>query len=379
MRRNALLFAALTIPPGRPAIEIGGFRLVESREQKKHLEMESPFARIYKPQDIVALDTPHAKLWGKAKKPYDISGDFGILSSQSEDFTIVAKSKVLGPEGLKILTSNLVYAAKKQKMTSDDPVEAFQLNSSGAPNIKITGMGLIIDLDEGSYEIMSDVRSQQGSTKESSIVIESRHALLKPQSRSAVFDTKVIVSSPQFTLKGDLLDILFASDPSAEKLDAEQTSFTIRELSLKNLPGKNMKPIVAVFSSMKVNSKGLIVELDGAGNLKKSRAVGNAHGITNDGVILKSNELISENIGDMNRISLRGEVTIITNDRTATCEAAEFFPDSGNITLRRIATVKRESQTIEGDIIHFSTKHSEIIVEKARGSLLKPKAAPQTN
>jgi len=60
-------------------------------------------------------------------------------------------------------------------------------------------------------------------------------------------------------------------------------------------------------------------------------------------------------------------VNIFTGERTATSEFARFYPDTGDIHLERVAAVKKGDQLIEGERIRFSTKNSEVRVEKAKG------------
>src|SRR4051812_8218 len=99
MRRESLLFVALVIPTTRPAIEIKGFHLVESQAEKRHMEMTAERARIYKPDNVMALDNLRSQIYTNLTKPYEISGALGLVDSQSSDFQIHSASEVVSPDG----------------------------------------------------------------------------------------------------------------------------------------------------------------------------------------------------------------------------------------------------------------------------------------
>src|SRR5437868_2883463 len=140
--RGRFLFVALVIPPGRPAIEIKGFHLVESQIEKRLLEMDAQRARVFKPENLMALDELQARVWGQENEPYKISGKVGVLQSQSEDFQIHGASQVISPDGYLFQTEDLEFDAEDRLLTTDDPVEARPAQAKQGQSLRIVGKGL---------------------------------------------------------------------------------------------------------------------------------------------------------------------------------------------------------------------------------------------
>jgi len=366
---KSLLFAvALAIPPGRPAIEIKGFRMVESKQEKRQMELVAETAKLYKPEDIMALSNLNAQLWGKGKKPYLLNGKIGVIDSNSQDFKIFEDSEVRSPEGYLFETLNVRYNSSKRILISDDDVQARPTNSRALAQFQISGTGFVIHLDSRRYEILKNVKTQQKMSPKNSISIRSKTVIIDPGISQATFQGNVSVKSPTIDMKGERLQIFFAESPNE---DDEKELLHPQKLQLDSPSPLGGRNIQADIGSLKLQSKGLAIDLSSDGSIVKSEALGSVDGITDEGVKLKADTLISDVFEGKNRIILKDSVEILTDDRLAKCQDAVFFPDTGDIVLERVASVKTDQQLIEGEIIRFSTKNSEISVEKAKGELNK--------
>jgi lipopolysaccharide export system protein LptA len=237
----------------------------------------------------------------------------------------------------------------------------------GQDEAKLTGQGLSIDLNANTYEILQNVRSLQRSPGKSDLSIQSETLLIFPSSDKAVFSRKVQVVGKDFKLHGDRLTVDF------QKSSNENSTFAAQKLLIDAGPKNPRGNIHADLSSMKITSNGLAIDLDttGPGGVHRIEAVGQAVAQTNDGIEMRAQSLVSETVDGKNRIHMKDEVSITAGGRKGTCEEAFYYPESGDIVLATVATVSNESQILKGERIRFSTKNSDVTVERARGSVNK--------
>lgn len=370
-----MLFVALSIPTGRPTIEIRDFHMVESKGSNRSVELWANTARVFKTEDLMVFDQLSADIWPEASnredaeaRPYRVTGEIGVLKSETEDFGVEGDSTVQSPDSYKFLTKNIVFNSSEKILQTDQRVDGGPTNT-GAEGFSISGNGLTIDTRQGWYRIHSSVKAVQKLDKSSGgdLNIRSQTALIWPNQNNAVFEKSVFVDSKDLSLKGGKLDVEFSKTQ-------EQSPMRIKNLNLGPTQGSKLateQKIQAQVSDLKIQSEGLKVNFDENGNWIDTEALGGAQAHTEDGVKMFAEKLKSRKRENITVVELFKKVRILTDTKDATCEQAEFVPSTGEATLNRIASVKTNDQLIEGEIIKFSTKNSEIRVEKASGVLDK--------
>jgi lipopolysaccharide export system protein LptA len=322
---------------------------------------------MYKPENVTALDQLKAQVWNESQKPYIISGEVGVLRSEHEDFRIHGASQVVSPDGYLFKTDNLEFDSNRHELTTEDPVEALPAIQRGDAFLKLSGRGLVIDVKKNSYDIQKNVHAEQHMSAGDFLTIHSRQAQISPTSRSALFLGSVQVKSPKLDMRGGRLIIYFSNEARPQGVPASRADKLVLDNPRSAFPSTKIE---AQLPGLKLKSKGLTVELAPEGGVKRSEAIGKAEGVTPEGIQLKADTLISDQADDKTRILLKGDVHIqLTDERIATCQEAQYFPDSGEILLERVASVKRGQQILEGEKIRFSTHGSEIVVEKAKGQM----------
>lgn len=359
--KEIALSAIMVLPSTRPTIEITGYRMVESQKQRKSTEILAERAALYKTENLAALYELRAWLWGNSDDPFEVTGKQGILKSDTQDFEIQNEARLLSPDGYLFQTSFIKYNAARKHFTGTEEVQAEQVSLRGPSPLKMTGTGFFVNLGERQYEILKNVRALQRVGKGEMLDVRAQKAVVLGNEKLAYFLKKVVVKSPQFDMSGERLKVEFSDEAEAQS----PKSFTL------DSPGeKNEKPrkIQAKLKKINLKALGLIVNFDKLGQVSNTQAIGDVDGEGPDELKLKADNLESHLLANgQNQIVLKGNVQIITNDRTANCEEAEYIPEIGEIILKRVASIKKEKQLLEGETIRFSTKNSEIYVEKARG------------
>ncbi len=359
MKRGTLLLAALVMPHGRPTVEIQGFHMIESKMQKRNLELRADSARIFKAENLSVLDQILALLYGEKEEPFELRGRQGLLNTANQDFQIFGESQVLSPDGFLFKTTDAAYNATEKILTSNEKVEAH--NEAAArkdASLRMTGQGLKIELIQKKYQILQNVVAEQKIAKGKGLEIKAQNATVYPDLHQAYFLRSVNVKSEALDLQGERLLILFDQQrPKKMTLDT---------------PGLGTRPaqkIKAHVQNMRIECLGLNIEFAEDGSMKKSEAIGNVTSTTKDNVRMSAEKMTMDEVDGVQRILMSGKVEIYVDERHATCQEAQFFPATGDIILEKIASVKKGREVLEGELIRFSTKNNKVFVEKAKGQL----------
>jgi LPS export ABC transporter protein LptC len=364
--RKCLLYGTLALPSGRPTIEIQGFHLVESQGERRSVEMTAQNAQVYRNQNISALEDLRAFMWGKFKKPFEASGKLGLLDTETQDIEVREEARLLSPDGYLFETKSFHYDSKSRNFEGKELVTVEKANTLGKEAIKMTGTGFNIDLEKSAYSINKNVNATQALANGEILTVKSNSVQMDSTEKTATFLKKVNVKSPQIEMRGERLVVSFSE---TQKGEADKPSKFLLDSPADG--ASRAKKISATIKQMNVQSKGLAIEFAPDGTLDHTEAIGEVDAKNNEGMKMKAERLITKSVNGVNTVYMRGKVQIETNNRTATCEEAEYLPDTGNVLLKTVAAVRNDQQILEGDVIRFSTKNSEVVVDKARGKVNK--------
>lgn len=359
------LHVALVLPSTRPSVEIKNPHIVESKGETLTFELKATKADVFREQSLMGLNNLSASIYSDTPEPYVLNGPRGALHTETQDFRILEEAEILTPDGYQFIVDGLLYTAKTRRIESPGALRGIPgasprtATAAAEARFSIQGVGLEIFLDEHLFVIKSQVSAKQRIGANNELEIKSRLARIRPRKNVSMFQDNVTVKSPSMFLEGDELELNFS--------EGQATARAPRDLELRAL--KEDTRIRANLPSIEVTSKGLRVEFSADGTVDRSYAMGAAEGRTKDGIAVKAEELISDTFQGRPRIRLKSKVEIVTDSRVATCEEAVIFSDTGEIFLSRTASVKTATQTLEGESIRFSTKNSEVIVERASGNL----------
>jgi LPS export ABC transporter protein LptC len=365
-RSYAYLLAALIFPTGRPDIEIKRFQLVDVHKQKRRMELKAEQASLYQKLNLSSLRMPETLLFSHHAVPYKILANEGVVHTQTQDLSLRNNCSLLSPDGTLFQTESLDYDNLNGLLTSADAVRA-QRNAGQGDDVEISGHGLKIEIKKDTYQILSQVRAQRKNRQKQDLRILSERVSIQPSQSVATFFGNVRVYSDKMELVGSSLKTFFDKDKQKKK---SAKSGDIEKLELLNDAAVPGSKIVAKLEKIDLYSNGMEVFFDEKGEVEKMEATGKVDAITRDQIKMRSEKLIYST-RNQDRLILQGNVYIETKDRVAECEEAEFDPQSGQIILKRVATVKKDRQILKGERIRFSTKDSEVFVDQASGELQK--------
>ncbi|HVJ63955.1 MAG TPA: LPS export ABC transporter periplasmic protein LptC [Bdellovibrionota bacterium] len=350
--------ALMVLPSQTPDIEIKTFELLETENNWRSLEIKSPHAEIYKKRDMVGIHAPQATVWNKAGNATLLKGDAGIIDSKSGNVQVNGNTQIEAQNGMIFNTDVIVFANQQKQITTDAPVVGkSRATGNQKPSLEINGTGLNVDIKTQSYSVLSDVRARQTHNQDF-FSITSHTASFFPVTNKAQFAGEAQVQSKKMLLKGEIALLLMDPKSGETKVQGIEMS--------SNSPDST---VLANIENFVINSRGFQVKFGPNGNLQESKAIGSVNAVSPSGIKMNAQTLRLLPSSDGFIVNLEQGVRIAIDDRIATCEEAIYYPTSGNIVLRKFASVVREDQQLNGDLIRLSTKNSEVIVEKASGTL----------
>lgn len=361
LRHLAVLYTALAVPDGLPDIEIHKFQMVEVKEQTKQMEVTAPKASIYQKQQTSWLLNPEAKVWGQNEQPYLIVGNEGIIQTKTQDLYLRNNCSVTSPDGTVFQSENLFFNSQEGTINSEEEVTASRKADRLSDTLEMTGKGLLIDVNTDAYHVLSNVRAQRKGSGSQSLRILSRKSSIYPNRNIAQFIDTVRVYGNNMELNGDQL---------TARLGEKKTGPGLDHLYLTAF-GESERKITAKLQKITLYSKAIKIMFDDRGEFSHLEAEGAVDALTSDNIKMRSENLVYKTVNGVEKVLLRDNVEIQTQDRTARCQEAEFSPSTGDVLLSRVATVKKGEQILRGEKIRFSIKNSQVFVEKASGEMLR--------
>jgi LPS export ABC transporter protein LptC len=368
MRNKVLLFALapLLIPDRSPDVTIQGFHLVQSKLEKRELDLRAKNAEVYRAEEFYVLNLPRSTIRGDAERSFEVDGSRAFYDAQQYRLSIEADARVQTPENLIFRTKSVEYLTKKKLVTGEDEVEVFQNVQGDEKSLfDLKGRGLRIDINTGQYHILSEARAQRVMAPGEIMNIDSKESYFDSNENRLYFLKKVRVVAPKYHATGDLL-FLDLTEPSVSKGKA----VTPAAPGIERLEIRSKREARADMKDGTVfRAKGLIFELDSKGDVTESHAIGSAFAELPSGAKLKAEELRSIVRDGEPVILLTKTVEIRVDNKIATCERGEYFPDRGDFILEEVASLNDGSQVINGEKIRYSVKEDKVFVERASGTL----------
>lgn len=331
--------------------------MVETAKDLRSFELNADYAGIYKSDNLLLLKSMFIKLWNDTRQEYQVRSKLGMMHVETKNFEIQEGGEVQTPEALVFRLKEATFNASKRELESKSRVSIKGAGQGNKAKLAIEGSQLLMNLNTGVYRLRSSVTAQQSLGKGNQMNIASREAIFQARDSKAMFENNVRVTTGNMNLEGDQLAVNF---------DTKDGNLHPKEMLISS---PKRKKITAKSKTMNLYSEGFKILLDDEGRFQESEAVGGVQALMGDGVQLNADFLNSKIENNREIIYLKGNVNIKTQDKIAKCEEAHYYPDTGDMQLDRLASVVKDGQVLEGERIRFSTKSSEVNVERVKGSI----------
>ena len=142
-------------PPREPVsaadLKLDRLRYTETREGVKEWELEAASAQYFKEEGSVVFEKIRAAFFGKNEQTYILEGEKGRLNTQTKAVEAFGGVRLETSDGYSLETRSLRYQADKRQLSTGDPVEM------SGPQGKLTGTGLVVDLDQQRIKVLRQV------------------------------------------------------------------------------------------------------------------------------------------------------------------------------------------------------------------------------
>ena len=141
---------------GGVGLKVEDVRYFGTRDGRMEWELEADSATRFKGEDITVFDTVKMIFYPEDGSPYTFTGKKGRYSEKTGEIELSGDVVVVSSEdGYKLKTDVLRYLSDSGKVTTDSPVE-IRFEDMG---MKITGVGLVIEIKDGRFSVLKDVRT----------------------------------------------------------------------------------------------------------------------------------------------------------------------------------------------------------------------------
>jgi LPS export ABC transporter protein LptC len=151
--RNAPEKALLKIMSDRIDLQVRNVHFTEVGASGMKLEITADAALYRKQENLALFEKVKVRLITKDGRVFMMNGDRGRLNTQSREVEIEGNVGAVSDDGDRFSTDRLLYRDAGKRIETDRPV--LMENS----NVRISGVGMILNLDEKKVTLISRVRA----------------------------------------------------------------------------------------------------------------------------------------------------------------------------------------------------------------------------
>ena len=151
--RRAPEKALLKIMSDRVDLQVRNVHYTEVGDSGMKWEITADTARYRKKENLALFEKVEVRLIMKDGRVFVMNGDRGMFNTRSRDVEIEGNVGVISDSGDHISTDRLQYRDAGKRIETDRPV--IMENRS----VRISGVGMILNLDEKKVTLLSQVRA----------------------------------------------------------------------------------------------------------------------------------------------------------------------------------------------------------------------------
>ena len=151
--RRAPEKALLKIMSDQVDLQVKNVRYTEVGDSGMKWEITADTARYRKKENLALFEKVKVRLVMKDGRVFVMNGDRGRLNTQSRDMEIEGNVGIVSENGDRFATDRLLYRNAEKRIETDRPV----VMENGS--VRISGVGMILTLDEKKVTLLSQVRA----------------------------------------------------------------------------------------------------------------------------------------------------------------------------------------------------------------------------
>ena len=129
-------------------------RFVEDKHGQKTWELEAKSVRQYQEQNIMVLEDVKVTFYAKEGRIFYLTGKQGKVYQDSKNVDLIGDVVLTSNDGYQLKTHSASYRHVEKIVSTPDPVEI------EGEQIRMTGKGMLVDMEAKTFKILSQVKTQ---------------------------------------------------------------------------------------------------------------------------------------------------------------------------------------------------------------------------
>lgn len=195
---------------------MNGMHMIETHEGKKEWELWSDRAVSLKTKEVLELETVKAIFFSESGVTFTVNGKTGSVQTKTKNLQIDGDVVSRSSNGYVFRTQNLDYDSAGRKIRAKNPVDMQGPKDLNGNSLSLTGIGMESSLDDGTMDVLRDVRAQRTLDNGKRANIKSQRARFSAKSKAATFFGDVVLDMENMRITGP--EAKFEYDKDSDQL-----------------------------------------------------------------------------------------------------------------------------------------------------------------
>ena len=135
-------------------MQLKKIRFVEDKQGQKTLELEADSVHQYQEQNIMVLEDVKLTFYAKEGRIIHLTAKQGKVYQDSKNVDVSGDVVLTSSDGYQLKTQSASYRHSEKTVSTQDPVEI------EGEQLRLTGKGMLVNVDDKTFKILSDVKTQ---------------------------------------------------------------------------------------------------------------------------------------------------------------------------------------------------------------------------
>lgn len=201
--------------PGGIDQSLQGMHMIETQEGGKEWELWSDKADRLKEKDLLKLQTVKTIFFAKSGVTFTVTGERGTVEVKTKNLRMEGNVVTKSSNGYTFITDYVDYNSAGKTLKTESTVEMTGPSDKKGAGMKLTGRGMIAQMQEGTMEILNDIHANR-SFNSRKVDIRSHRAQFNAHDRSAKFLGDAVLDMATMRITGP--EAQFDYDPKTDEL-----------------------------------------------------------------------------------------------------------------------------------------------------------------
>jgi len=142
------------VSTGGADMQLKKIRFVEDKQGQKTWELEAESVHQYQEQNIMVLEDVKLTFYAKEGRIIYLTGKQGKVYQDSKNVDLLGDVVLTSSDGYQLKTHSASYRHSEKIVSTPDPVEI------DGEQIRLTGKGMLVDVEAKTFKILSQVKTQ---------------------------------------------------------------------------------------------------------------------------------------------------------------------------------------------------------------------------